>query len=201
MDVVTQSDTAQAASAQNARQLDRVLETLRTLLGPDADIRTTGCSLSPDYRYQREGGEPSISGYTATNVVQVTLVDLTQVGRVIDLVTPTGANRIDRLQFMLENEDGVRAQALREAARRARAEAEVLAGALGVTIARVLLVQEGEATGPEMVTEYRTAALASPAPTPMVGWEAAFKGRGGVGCRRGCGSSEHWGCGRGRGRK
>ena len=54
-------------------------------LGPSADIRTTGYSLSPDYRYPREGGEPSISGYTATNVVQVTLVDLTQVGQVIGL--------------------------------------------------------------------------------------------------------------------
>jgi len=54
----------------------------------------------------------------------------------------TGANRIQGIQFTLRDQDGVRAQALREAALKARAEADVLAAALGLRVLRVLTVEE-----------------------------------------------------------
>src|SRR4051812_14434927 len=49
--VVSQATTAEAASAQNARQLTAVLDQLRSALGPKADIRTSGYSLNPNYKY------------------------------------------------------------------------------------------------------------------------------------------------------
>jgi uncharacterized protein YggE len=74
--------------------------------------------------------------------VQVTLDDLGRIGDVIDAATRAGANRVQGIQFTLRDQDAVRAEALREAATRARAEAEVLAAALNLKVLRVLTVEE-----------------------------------------------------------
>lgn len=140
--VVTQADTSQAAASKNAVQLDAVLSQLKRLLGAGADIKTISYSLSPNYKYPTNGGEPTVTGYTATNVVRVTLDDLTQVGKVIDAATGSGANRIQSLQFTLKNREAVEAQALTEAARSARKKADTLAAALGVGVTRILSATE-----------------------------------------------------------
>ncbi|HXG67892.1 MAG TPA: SIMPL domain-containing protein [Blastocatellia bacterium] len=145
--VVTQAATAQAAASQNAQQLDAVLAELRSALGPSADIQTIGYSLNPVYRYPKEGGKPTITGYTASNIVQVKINDLTKVGQAIDAATRSGANTIHRLQFTLRDEQAAQSQALREAATKAKAQAEALAGALGLKISRVLSVTESGAVG------------------------------------------------------
>lgn len=140
--VVTQADTSQAAASQNAQKLETTLARLRQLLGVNADIKTISYTLTPNYRYPREGGEPSLVGYTATNIVRVTLDDLTKVGSVVDTATQAGANRIQGLQFTVKDEQAPQAQALREAALKARRKADALASALGVRIVRVLSVTE-----------------------------------------------------------
>ncbi len=140
--VVTQADTSQAAVTQNAQKLEATLERLRQLLGANTDIKTVSYTLNPNYRYPKEGGEPTITGYTATNIVRVTLDDLTQVGKAIDAATQAGANRIQSLQFTLKDERTVQTQALREAALNARRKAEALVSALDLRIVRVLSVVE-----------------------------------------------------------
>jgi uncharacterized protein YggE len=143
--VTTQAQTAQAAAADNAQRLETVLAELRRALGAGAEIKTAGYSLNPDYRYPKDGGRPTITGYTATNIVRVTLNDLTQVGRAIDAATQSGANQVQRLQFTLKDEQAAQSQALRAAAVKARAQAEALAQALGLKIVRVLSVAESGA--------------------------------------------------------
>lgn len=141
--VVTQAQNAQAAASQNAQKLDATIAALRKALGSDAEIKTISYSVSPNYRYPREGGQPTITGYTASNIVQVKINDLTKVGQVIDTATQTGANTINSLRFTLKDEQATRALALREAAMKARAKAEALASALNLKIQRVLHVEEG----------------------------------------------------------
>lgn len=139
--VSTQAQESQAAAAENARETDAVLAAVRKAAGAGAQLRTASYSLSPRYQYHA-GAEPTITGYTALNVIEVTLDELGRIGNVIDAATHSGANRIQGIQFTLRDQDAVRAQALREAATRARAEADVLAAALGLKILRVLSVEE-----------------------------------------------------------
>ena len=164
--VVTQADSSQAAASQNAQKLEMVLIKLKTLIGPDADIKTISYSLSPNYRYPTNGGgEPTITGYTATNVIRVTLDDLAQVGKVIDAATSSGANRIQSLNFTLKNSDALEAQALTQAAAEARKKADTLAAALNLRIVRVLSVSE---SSPVVVPVHGVAyARAESASTPI----------------------------------
>ena len=144
--VVTQGQTAVSAAAQNAKQAEAVMGELRQLVGGNGPLKTTGYSVTPNYQYPKPGAPPNISGYTATNIVEVKLDDLTQVGKVIDAVLQSGANRIQRLQFGLKNPQTARSQALREAAVQARASAEAVAAGLGVHTVRVLSA-EGNTSG------------------------------------------------------
>jgi hypothetical protein len=166
--VVTQAATAQAAATENATKVDAVLSDLRKALGSAADIKTSSYSLSPNYRYPREGGTPSITGYTASNIVQVTTRDLRQVGKIIDLATQSGANTIHSIRFSLKDEQAAHIEALREATMKARAQAEAIASALNLRISRVLHVEEGATMIPRPIfTAEMAAARAASAPTPI----------------------------------
>ena len=140
--VTTRAPQSQDAAAQNARQVEAVLAAVRKAAGPAAVLKTISYSLNPNYQYHPNGGEPTIDGYTANNVVQVTLDELGKIGTVIDAATQAGANHVQGIQFTLRDQAAVRAQALREAAAKARAEADVLAEALGLKVVRVLSVEE-----------------------------------------------------------
>ena len=165
--VITQADTADAASNDNRKRADAVLAQLRGALGAGADIKTASFSISPNYRYPREGGQPTITGYTATNVVRVRMDDLGQVGKLIDLSTQSGANVIQQVQFSLKDERAVRTEALKQAAAEARSKAQAIAAALDLRITRILFVDE---SSPVVIPRvYQAAAMrtAGTAPTQL----------------------------------
>jgi uncharacterized protein YggE len=166
--VITRGDTAKRAAAANAHETRRVLVEIERLIGSAGTTRTIGYSVHPEHRYPREGREPQVSGYVAANVVRVSVSQLEQVGELIDLAIGTGANRVQRVNFTLKDEQPVYAQALHQAATRARSEADALAAALGLRIQRVLsAVEEPTAVQPLMET-FRTANLAAESATTPV---------------------------------
>ncbi len=140
--VTTHAVHSEDAAAENARQVDAVLAAVRKVAGSTAVLKTISYSLNPTYQYHPNGGEPTLTGYNAVNVVQVTLDELARIGPVIDSATQAGANQVQGVQFTLRDTESVRAEALREAARKASAEARVLAEALGLKVVRVLSVEE-----------------------------------------------------------
>lgn len=140
--VLTEATDSATAARENARLAEAVLQAVRGVLGPKSDVRTVGYALSPSYEYPKEGGRPKIVGYVASNTVRATIDDLSRIGPLIDAASRAGANQIQRIQFMLKDEDGARERALREAATKARARAAALAAALNVRIVRVLSAVE-----------------------------------------------------------
>jgi uncharacterized protein YggE len=167
--VVSQASTAQTAAAQNATQTSEMLQALKPALSANGRVKTSGYSLSPDYQYPGDGKPPKLIGYHASNTVLVTLDDLSQLGKIIDTVTRAGANTINGIAFTLRNDETVRAEALGEAAAKARASAEAIAKALNL---RVLGVTNAEATElpsvrPIFAEPTATAQVNARAPTPV----------------------------------
>ena len=140
--VLTQERQSQPAAAQNSRISDAVLAALHRLLGDDADIKTINHSLSPDYQYRPSGGKPTVNGYTVSTIMQVTLDDLDKVGSVIDTAVQAGANHVESVQYTVRDPQSLRVQALRDAAAKARADADTLAAALNLKIVRIVRVEE-----------------------------------------------------------
>ena len=140
--VVSQAPTSAAAAAQNAKQTDAFLAELDPILGANKKLRTTIYSVRPNYQYPKPGATPTITSYTATNVVEVTLDDLTLVSRVVDTATQSGANVVQKLQYQLKSPTAARAQAFRQAAEQAKICAEAVASGLGLKVVRVLSAEE-----------------------------------------------------------
>jgi uncharacterized protein YggE len=140
--VVNQGASATAAAAQNARKTDAVMAELHKLLGGAGQLKTISYSVRPSYPSPKPGMAAVINGYVVTNTVEITLDDLTQLSKVIDGATQSGANSIQRLQYRLKNPRLARGQALREAAEDAKAGAEAIASGLGLKVIRVLSAEE-----------------------------------------------------------
>jgi uncharacterized protein YggE len=167
--VITKAQTAKDAAAQNAKQVDAVIAEVKKVAGPAAEIRTTNYSVHPNYYHPREGGEPKITGYMASNTVEVQLNNLELVSKVIDSATQAGANNIHGVQFQMKDEQSLRAEALRKAAVQARESAQAMAGALGLKFVRILQVEDGEPVRVMPVRMMEMAAQKSDAapPTPI----------------------------------
>lgn len=149
--VLAQEKQSQNAASQNAKQIDTVVVALHKLLGADADIKTINYALNPDYQYRPLGGKSAVSSYTAMNVVRVTIDDLDKVGAVIDAATQAGANHVESVRYTLRDQQVLHSQAVREAALKARANADALAAALNLKILRIVSVEEGDTSpsGPD----------------------------------------------------
>jgi uncharacterized protein YggE len=167
--VLTQARTAPDVAKENAEKLSRVLAQIKKLLGKGDEVKTTGYSLNPNYRYP-QGGKPEITGYTAANVLQIRTGNLDSVGKLIDAGMQAGANQINRLLFTLKDEHSAQVQALRMAAQKAQSKAEEMAGSLGLKVVRVLSLTENERGVRPIIAQTRgmqAEALSAAAPTPV----------------------------------
>ena len=130
------------------------------------DIATSSVNLYPTYG--QSGMD--ITGYQASNQVDVTLRDMSQVGPVIDAAVGAGANFTNGVTFRLSDENQGVNQALTAAVADARSKAETLAAAGDAQLGQVVTIQETSApVGPPIY--YDRMAMAgvaeASAPTPI----------------------------------
>lgn len=163
--VVTQAATAEAAAAQNATQVTTLLAALRSILGPSAELKTLSYSLNPNYSTPRDGSQPVIVGYTASNTVEATVTDLSLIGKLIDTGIQAGGNRVSGLRFGLKNDQPARQQALRLATVQAKAHADAMASGLNLKAGAVVSIQEGSVFSP--VVSLDTRSLTGAPTTPI----------------------------------
>jgi uncharacterized protein YggE len=161
--VVTQATTAQEAADRNATQVNAVLAALRSVLGPNADLKTLSYSLFANYNNQSV-----LTGYTATNTVEVTLTDLSVIGKIIDTGIQAGANRVQGLQFGLKDDQPVRAQALKLATAQAKTHADAMASGVGLKTGAVISIQEGATVRPVVQVGVAAPTATTPVETGLV---------------------------------
>jgi hypothetical protein len=165
--VITDAATAEEAMQKNATQTTMVLDALKKIVASNGEIKTSNYSVSPQYKYE-QGHSPEITGYQASNTVEVTLNDLSLIGKVIDGAGHAGSNNINSIAFTLKNDQAVREKVIAEATRQARANAEAIAQALNVRVVGLASAETVEAGNPRpMQPMFAMARQAMPAPTPV----------------------------------
>jgi uncharacterized protein YggE len=167
--VVTTAKTAQDAAAQNATAANAVISAIQQQVGVNGSVRTIGYSVSPQYTGGTSTTPPAITGYTASNTVQVTIsgaASLNLVGPVIDAANQAGANNISGPSYGLQNSDPYQQQALAAAAKQALAHAAAIASGLGGKAGAVISAQEGATVTP--VASFNAGVAATPIATGTV---------------------------------
>lgn len=140
--VVTQAVDAASAMRENATRMDRVIAALKKAGVADRDMKTASISLQPQYRYQ-ENKPPVITGYQATNTVNVRFRDIAKSGAVLDALVATGANQINGPELTLDDPAAAMDEARLDAMAKARARAALYAKAAGLKVKRILAISEG----------------------------------------------------------
>lgn len=163
--VLTQSATAAAALADNAKRMAGVLAALKAAGVQPRDVATSNVSLQPQYRYG-DNQPPVITGYQASNTVSIRFRDVAKSGAILDALVAQGANQIDGPSLSLDQPDAALDEARTDAIKRARARAELYAKAAGLSVVRILTISEsGEMAAPPMPMMYARAAAAPKADT------------------------------------
>jgi uncharacterized protein len=137
--VQAQSRTASQALEAADAQLRRVVAALREAGVAQADIQTEQISLSPR---TSDDGE-AIVGYNAVSSVSVRVRNLDRAGPVVDAAVGAGANQVFGPSLTRSDQAAVYRSALRAAYADARAKAETLAAAAGVTLGAMTSTVEG----------------------------------------------------------
>lgn len=157
--VVTQAADANAAMRDNAVQMDRMMAALRTAGIAARDIQTSGINLNPQYKYA-ENMPPVIVGYQASNTVNVKVRELAKLGRVLDALVAQGANQINGPSFGIDKPEAAFEEARLAAVKKAQAQAQTYANALGLQVKRIISISEGGASLPRPVPMMRMMAAA-----------------------------------------
>lgn len=144
--VVTQAADANAAMKANSTQMAKVMSAIKAAGIADKDVQTSGINLNPQYRYQ-ENKAPTITGYEASNTVSIKVRDIDKVGKVLDALVASGSNQINGPTFGIDQPEGLYDQARKEALGKARARADMYAKSLGMTVRRIVSINEGGGGG------------------------------------------------------
>jgi uncharacterized protein YggE len=149
--VQTLLPTATAAIEQNAARMDRVRTALKRAGIDDKDIQTSSINLNPEYQYD-QNQPPRLTGYRATNTVNVKFRDLKRTGAILDALVAEGANQINGPSLTIDKPEAALDEARAKAIANGRARAELYARALGMRVVRILSVSEsgGYAVPPPM---------------------------------------------------
>lgn len=145
--VVVTRPTVDAARAEAASTMTAIIAALDTAGIERRDVRTSLVSVQPRYDY-RDGKAPLLTGYEISELVEVTVRDLERVGDVIDGTLAAGATRLDDLSFRVADPTAAEREARQRAMAEARARADVLAEAAGISVTGVVGIVEGGAAPP-----------------------------------------------------
>ncbi len=157
--------TVKEAQAAAATAMTNALAAIKKDGVAEKDITTVNLSLSPVYDYNN--GNQRLVGQQYSNVVKATVRDLTRVPAVVDDAVASGATTIQGISFRLDNPKSVQAQARSLAMQDARAKADALVSAGGVSIKGIASISETTTSTPYYVPAAALADKASGASTPI----------------------------------
>lgn len=168
--VVTTATTAAAAMAENADRMTAVVAAVRRAGIAERDIQTSSLNLQAQYRYENNQ-PPVLTGYQATNTVNLRIRKIADAGVLLDTLVKAGANQLNGPDFRIEDSDAALDEARRAAVQTAKARAELYAKATGLNVRRIVKITEGGSADPgprpmmaRMVMDSGTAAAPPVAP-------------------------------------
>ena len=164
--VSTEGPTAAAALSANNSRMQAVMAAIKKLGVPDKDVLTSNFSVSPQYA-NSNNDTPRITGYQASNQVDVRLEDVNKLGSALDTLVTAGANQMHGVNFLIRNDAELLSQVRAAAVTEARAKAETYAKAAGLGLGAILSISEEGSPGPRPLYAAAPMMMAKAVPVAM----------------------------------
>jgi uncharacterized protein len=166
--VTSTGKNAGEAMATNAKAANALVSLIKSEGVAPADIQTSDLSISPMFSEAAPGeaSAPTITGYSVSDNVTVTVRDIPRLGALLDKAVTAGANSIYGIGFGHNNGSALLDKARPLAVADARRKAEIYASAGGARIGRLMVLTE-EAGRQPPVAFSRAYTAGAAAPTPI----------------------------------
>jgi hypothetical protein len=158
--------TLAEATQQASANMTKVLDAIKAQGVDPKDIQTSQYNVNPITNY-KEGQPPEITGYQVTNVVNVTVKNLDNLGKILDAGMSAGANYLGGVSFSIADTKALETESRTLAVKDAQQKAQTLAQAAGVKLGRVLSITEGASYNPPPMPYGRAMAADAVAPGPV----------------------------------
>jgi len=139
--VQTRDENPGRAVSENTEKMNAVIAALKELGVEEKDIQTSNFSVYAQQNYDTNGA-PTDYTYVADNTVSVTIRNLSKVGDALGRAVAAGANSIYGVSFTVSDQSALEAEARDKAMADAKARAEQLAAAAGVTLDQPMNISE-----------------------------------------------------------
>lgn len=150
-------DVLEAQASVNGK-IASIREALLDAGVKEDQINTDAISIYANYDYS--GSTEMVIGYTAYNSLSVRTTDIENVGKLIDAAFAAGANTLDNVQFTVQDDSKAQEQALTMAVEDARRKADVLAAAVGKSVASIQSLAETSVYTYDSMRNFGTAEMA-----------------------------------------
>jgi len=161
VNIAVEERNASLAVAQDA--VADVTAQVMSLLGDldieDRHIDTTGATVQPDYRWNRQTEEQELVGYIVRRRIDIEVRDLDILGQLIDGAVGAGVNQVSPPVLDTSQRRKYYRDALGKAVQDARSSAEVLAGSADVDLGDVLQINAASRPPPPMPVMARSGAM------------------------------------------
>lgn len=135
--------TLSEAQEQATAQATAVIEAMKAAGIADEDIQTDFYSVNILRDYSENADPTLITGFEIINQLRVTVRDTDTLGELLDAAVNAGANSIYGVTFYVDDQTAAASEARVEAVADARAKAEELASAAGMSLGPVVAISEG----------------------------------------------------------
>ena len=155
MQVTVRGESASMAMTTASRLTKDVLDLLKSHGVEARDIQTSRVAVYPVYNHEKRIQPPPIVGYTAGNDFTALFKSgsMNRLGEFLDKAVEAGASNFGSLIYESSGQKELEEKALGEAAKDARARAEVLASQLGARAGRILSITETGMSVPSPIVQ------------------------------------------------
>lgn len=152
--VIAEGKTAAVAQEEVTKKMNAIIAFLKKKNVNEKDIKTTNYSINPRYEYEKgtvsrdyyyplPNGKRNLAGYEVSHWVTVKLRTLDDVGAIVAEVGTLGATNVSGVNFVIDDEEKILAEARGRAIADARIKAKELARDLGVHLVKVVSFSDG----------------------------------------------------------
>lgn len=103
--IITTNKNKKVAVSENSQISEELINIIKEKLYKNEDIKTTSYALSPVYVYDKNTNKQKLDNYKVINRLQVSIVELSRIGDLMDLAIKNGATNVDGLNFSIKSDD------------------------------------------------------------------------------------------------
>ena len=142
LSVITKGKDVAETSAENALKMTAVQEAVKAKGIQKECISTQNYSVFQESHYDNKSGKQVYDDYRITNQIKILVKKIGMTGEIIDLALKSGANQLSSLTYGVTDTEIAKKQARSLAISQAQESANLLAGASGAKLGKVLSISE-----------------------------------------------------------